>query len=266
MAIAVDNTSSSANQTGSSVSFSHTCAGSNRVLLVGVTIADSTKTVSGITYNSVALVKVDAIDMPSASRRAELWYLVAPATGSNTIAVTLTGAPISFFNVGAVSYTGVRQDSTPAVSGKYSDNAANDVLKSITTLSDNSWLVGAMTDGASANPAADSGTTLRLSVYNRAGNGYEMFFLDTNGPKTPAGAFAIGVTGTSGVGGAIVVAQIAPIINLTITDTSSSSDTVVRSLTRTLSDSVSSTDSVSKKQMNNQRKSTAGTWTPQSKS
>jgi hypothetical protein len=219
MAIALDATSSSANQTGSSVTFSHTCTGSNRILIVGVAIADNSDTVTGVTYNSVALTSIASADNFNGSRNVTLWYLIAPATGANNIVVTLSGTPAAFFSVGAASYTGVKQSGQPDAFGSYSGTSSTvDYTKSITTVADNCWLVGVLTNGNSLNPTADSGTTLRLSVYNRSGNGYELFLLDSNGAKTPASSYALGVSADAGAG-AVIVASLAPftVQNLTLT-------------------------------------------------
>src|SRR3990170_1495808 len=68
----------------------HTCTGANRVLEVAVAIRQSVsgQTVSGISYNGVALTLVDAATI-AGELRAELWRLIAPATGAHNIVVTL---------------------------------------------------------------------------------------------------------------------------------------------------------------------------------
>lgn len=73
-------------------SFAMTCSGSNRVLLVFAYYWSSGRTISGITYNSVALTQLTTQVDAGGNRTVELWYLVAPDTGSNTLALTGTGA------------------------------------------------------------------------------------------------------------------------------------------------------------------------------
>lgn len=101
---------------GGSSSFSHTVAVQpDRLLLVVVNSTDSgtsgTGTVDSATYNSVSMTRVTGspigfINLDSSST--EIFYLVAPATGSNTVAVNFTGqsggtrrivTAISFYNV-----------------------------------------------------------------------------------------------------------------------------------------------------------------------
>lgn len=82
---------------GSTTTFSHaTGAGCNNgVIFVAVFLnAASLPTITGITYNSVALGAVTptatATNIPG-DRNVSLWYLKAPATGSNDVAITLSG-------------------------------------------------------------------------------------------------------------------------------------------------------------------------------
>lgn len=209
MAIALDNSAQSSNLSGSSTSFSYTCTGSNLILIVGVQTTVN-QTVSSITYNGVGLTQIATKATPNSARGVDLWYLINPATGSNTLAVNLGGAVSNWFSVSVASYTGVKQTGQPDASGSSSANSGlTDVTQSVTTTANNCWLVGIMSNANSLNPTADSGTTLRQSLYNRSGNGYEGFYLDSNGAKTPAGSYALGVTADSG-GGTIIVASIAP--------------------------------------------------------
>jgi len=111
--IAYDNASDSTGS-GSTLTFSHTVSGTNRILLVGVAVFDSNEAlrpVTSVTYNGVALTKIDDEDTGAgSSERAELWYLVAPATGANNVVITTTGSVTQIVG-GAVSLTGVNQSS-----------------------------------------------------------------------------------------------------------------------------------------------------------
>src|SRR3972149_5162046 len=66
----------------------------------------SGQTVSGISYNGVALTLVDAATI-AGELRAELWRLIAPATGAHNIVVTLDNT--AKFVVHGCSYTGGNQ-------------------------------------------------------------------------------------------------------------------------------------------------------------
>ena len=106
MAIAFDASSNSGAQTGSSYSFSHTTTGTGRLLFVGVAQTDANVNVDSVTYNGVAMTKITTATQLLLTE-ATIFYLVAPTSGTNTVAVTLSGAADSV--AGAVSLTGVTQ-------------------------------------------------------------------------------------------------------------------------------------------------------------
>ena len=72
---------------------SHTVSGSNRLLLVGVTLWPSTlnDTVTSVTWNGTSLTKITHAQAGT-SIRTELWKLLAPATGTYNIVVTFSRA------------------------------------------------------------------------------------------------------------------------------------------------------------------------------
>jgi uncharacterized repeat protein (TIGR01451 family) len=98
-----------------SVTFAHTSTGSNLVLVVGVSMnifGGSASTVSGVTYNGVALTNAGAHNDSANQRRTEIWYLIAPATGNHPVAVTLS-IPLGTVGtvIGATTFTGADQTS-----------------------------------------------------------------------------------------------------------------------------------------------------------
>ncbi len=92
-------------------SWSHSCSGSNVVLVVGTTISNSlvsNVTVTNITYGGSTLTKVFGVGQTGSSdARIDLWYLKAPLTGTNTIDVTLSAA--ARVAAGAMCFTDVDQ-------------------------------------------------------------------------------------------------------------------------------------------------------------
>jgi len=102
----LDAVSNSGLQTGSSYSFSHTCSGSNRHLLVFVSRFGGS-TVSSITYNGVSLTFQQSADYGSGAL--EVWGLSNPDTGTHNVVVTLAAAQDSI--AGALSFNSVHQSS-----------------------------------------------------------------------------------------------------------------------------------------------------------
>ncbi len=94
-----------------------TVAGTNNVLVVGVSMnitGNTGATVSSVTYNGVALTLAGAHNDTGNSRRVEIWYLVAPATGTNNVVVNLDlpgGTGVVGTIVGATNVTGADQTS-----------------------------------------------------------------------------------------------------------------------------------------------------------
>ncbi len=89
------------------LSFSHTCSGNDRALLVGV-VANDVNVTATASYGgqSMTLLKQDD---PGATIRAFLFGLVNPPSGTNTVGVSFS---ISVRSAGvAASYTGAEQSS-----------------------------------------------------------------------------------------------------------------------------------------------------------
>lgn len=112
MAIAIDAVSSTTCDGCSSITISHTCSGADRLILVCVSYdPDDFETITGVTYNGVSLssqIQVNEGD----DAHAEIFTLVAPATGANDAVVTFSAALRRQAVVGVISLTGVDQ-STP---------------------------------------------------------------------------------------------------------------------------------------------------------
>ena len=96
---------------GTSHTWSHTvgAAGTNRILIVG-TSAESAVAVTNVTYAGQSLTLLGGQSTPGSVTRTELWYILAPATGTNNIVVNL-GANKKLA-AGAASWTGVHQTAT----------------------------------------------------------------------------------------------------------------------------------------------------------
>jgi hypothetical protein len=120
--------------TASSLTISHTTSGTNRLMLVGVSIAKQSggaPSVSSITYNGVNLSFVGSQANSDSLGRVEIWRLVAPATGANNVVVTLGAAPDAQ-TVGVMTFTGVHQ-STPL--GTFASATGDSTSASVTVTS-----------------------------------------------------------------------------------------------------------------------------------
>jgi len=199
MAIAFDAGSTDFIASASSRTFAHTCTGSNRGLFVGVE-GDGGDLLTGATYAGVAMTLIDKRQR-TAGRFEYMFYLAAPATGANNVALTAGGA-IQMRSV-AASYTGVAQTGQPeATNWGIADSVTAQAL-AVTTLTDNAWVIGLFESGQLIS--AGSGTTLRQAAATAV-----LALVDSGGPVTPAGSKTLNVnlsTTTNSVG---IVAVIAP--------------------------------------------------------
>ena len=95
------------NNISGTLSWTHvTTSSTNRFMLVGVSIGGSGGAVGNITYGGSNFTKVMATTNGTLS--SELWQLVNPPTGTNTVTITRLGSGGSLF-AGAATFSGVNQ-------------------------------------------------------------------------------------------------------------------------------------------------------------
>lgn len=180
---------------GSSKTFAHTTSGSDRILFVGV-FGSTTDVITGVTYAGVSmnLIAKDS----NGDRWAYLFYLAAPATGSNNVVISASASGAIYG--GAASYTGASQTGIPDAFKVEKASATTN----ITTVADNSWVVSVFR-GLGGSPTAGTGLTNRITS---GGTGFAMF--DQNGPNTPAGSTANMTVNTPGTNQVWILASFAP--------------------------------------------------------
>lgn len=187
MPIAFDASSLLTETTGASATFSHTTAGSNKILFVGVLILTSNDLLTGITYAGVAMTRVNTLSF-STTRRIYLYALHAPAAGANNVVVSFSSSTNSYCI--ASSYTGAKQTSTVDSQITNGFTTTGTLTTTTTTIDDNCWLIMmARTESGVPYMAAGSGTLLRQ---NNTNNSIAIF--DSNGARTPAGSQSLQTT------------------------------------------------------------------------
>jgi hypothetical protein len=98
----------------STMSWSHTvtATGANRLLTVGVAVGKNpdSGTALTVTYGGVPMTSAGIVHANNGTAGyAQLFYLLAPAPGPQTVQVTLTGGAATSIEGGSVSFTGVDQ-------------------------------------------------------------------------------------------------------------------------------------------------------------
>lgn len=114
-----------------SLSFAHACSGLNRLLLVSVHLRNTvfaSPSVGGVSYNGVPLTFLAGVTKTLSGGggtehvRTEIWYLVAPATGSHTVAITGVVSALQIDGA-AMSFTGV--DPSSPIRGSATASGSN---------------------------------------------------------------------------------------------------------------------------------------------
>ncbi|HTY75841.1 MAG TPA: hypothetical protein VMD05_09790 [Candidatus Nanoarchaeia archaeon] len=151
------NSGTTGSNPSSSLSWSHTTSsGSNRIMIVGVSIGSGTVTVSTIKYGSQSLTYLRRDH--SASESSELWYLVAPNAGTATVAVTLSANAKAVG--GSATFTGVSQTAPVIGDSSGTTGNSNSPSQSVTVNTANSFLVGNLGTSDSITVSENGGTKL----------------------------------------------------------------------------------------------------------
>lgn len=198
MAIAFDAATTPVNNSNStSLTFSHTCTGSNRALFVATGLHTS-DVVTGVTYGGVAMTLMGKV---TNGRWVYIYGLLNPASGANDVVVTCSSAA-DFLGATAMSYTGVLQSGLPDAVNTFTGNSTT-ITTSLTSVADNCWFLVAGRMGP--NATASTNTTYRGNMNDT----WEVVG-DSNGPKTPAGSFSMTSTSSSANPWNVVMLSVAP--------------------------------------------------------
>ena len=141
-----------------SLTFAYSTSGSNRYLTVSV-IIDSSSTVTGVTYNGVAMTNLVSI-RNTGGHIVYIWGLVAPATGSNNVVVTASSS--TTIGAGAIAFTGVNQ--TTPTSSPQTNQADAVTSSSLTVTSKVDDMVIDTIGSAISAPTVGAGQTQRYSL------------------------------------------------------------------------------------------------------
>jgi hypothetical protein len=198
--------------TANAISFSwnHNVAGTNRILLVGVSIRNAgSQTVNGITYATQPLTLIRA-QSNGTSIRSELWYLLDPPTGTAAVVVNFSASARAAG--GAISLTGVDQTTPIEANNAATGNSAVTLPSvNVTTVTNNAWVVDAL--GHRLNPTVTVGAGQTSRWRNTTGGGPingAGGAGSTEGPTSPAGNVTMNWGLTGSVGWAIVAAAVRP--------------------------------------------------------
>ena len=166
----------------------------NRILIVSAGSYNQSPTISGVTFGSQSLTKIDD-DIIGSDGRSYLWYLLAPAVGTDTITVTWSGTAgrkgiggMSFYNVAqtapvnantesSTSGTTAGGDVTPTTAGSMIVDGMLDISGSSSRTGNKTagWtnFIGGSDRGQSSqydlNPTIGSANTMNYTLGSGAG-------------------------------------------------------------------------------------------------
>jgi hypothetical protein len=148
---------------GSSLTFSHTTpAGSDRMLVVGISFDNDDRDVTGVTYGGTPLTFAGKREN-SDDATAEIWYLVSPPVTTANVVVTLSGSISSSYGfvAAALPLNGVHQ-TTPTGTFQSSSGGGTSASLSVTSAASGDLVVGvyaAEQDSNSGSCAQGAGQT-----------------------------------------------------------------------------------------------------------
>lgn len=196
----------------SALSWNHTTGSlTNGVLIVGVVYYPSSVsiTVSSITYNSVALTKIIRTNNGVQGATTDIWYLAAPASGTHSIAVTLSatlgnsngimGNAITIYN--AASTPEVSTSAGSVVTGSHTTHSDN-----ITTLAANAWAIDEQSYATGTTPSFVANGSQASQTTTSQGNieGSAMSTLLIASPGSSSVGWAFATTGGAATAHSIV--------------------------------------------------------------
>lgn len=155
MALAYDASSQASTAGATSLTWSHTCTGTDRAIEVDLSYyAPGGQTVTGVTYAGVALTQIDRQD-DGATDWAEIWVLSNPASGANNIVASFSGSIAAVG--GGKSYTGAHQ-TTASLTGTPAKASGSSTTPTVTVTSAVGEIASDCVANFLANESPDTGT------------------------------------------------------------------------------------------------------------
>lgn len=182
--------------TGTSFSGTFTVSsGLYRIIVVGIVgdVGGGNDDLTSVQCAGVNMTLIAKSVNAAQNRYSYLYFLVNPASGSNTISVACTNSHL--LAVSALELNGARQSNQPDASGtNVSSGAASSLTTSVTTIADKS-LVVLFEEGFNASnpPAASTGDTRR--AFDATNGRWGLF--DSTSVVHPAGSHAMTTTRTA---------------------------------------------------------------------
>ena len=153
-----DQSASATNAGNQSFNINIPAGGTNRLLIVGVSIRNNTsQTVSQVSYDGIALTRIGFLNNGTAAR-VEIWRLINPPTGNRQVDVIMSAA--ADFIAGGIAFSGVDQVLPIEASNFASGNGATASV-TVATLSSGAWVVDTLATANSNTVSVGANQTRR---------------------------------------------------------------------------------------------------------
>lgn len=181
MAVAFDAASGAQGVFVNTISWSHTCTGSDLKLFVTMSYSlVPGMTVTGVTYNGVAMTQLGSTITAPGGIKSVKYFLQNPATGANNIVLNTDNAG-DILDCNATSYNGTDTSTAPNLIATDIASGTPTTTTGTTTVN-NAWTILLGNGGQTAG----TGSTKRGSSHAQNGCIY-----DSNAAITPAGSYSM---------------------------------------------------------------------------
>lgn len=192
-AIAYSTSTSVVGGTGATYTVAYTVTGANSMLLVFPTSYDTAGwTVSGVTYNGVAMTEVGSKISGGSGYNSLYGFalpIASPDGSAHNIVVSQSGS--TSYGFVAASYSGVVQALPEASSTAETTNSAT-WAGSVTTITNNAWVVAGYRSQGNVLPTVGANTIARVGLSGSDNNAILEY---SSNPKTPAGSITLNISG-----------------------------------------------------------------------
>lgn len=191
MAIAIDSTTKPwARVDGAtSMTVAHTCSWTDRAIVVNVWHQVN---VTSVTYAWVAMTQVGTTSTDGAANKTSTFVLANPASWANNVVITVASSSVIMCEI--ASYTWVDQSSPVWASVTNWPTTTTSWTQTITTTTDNSWLIMCAKGRNWSTLTAWSNTFIRVTIEVVF---TWLFIADSNSAQTPTGSKSLNVTSAS---------------------------------------------------------------------
>ena len=172
--VVIEDASSSSGNFADTLTFSHVSQGSNRYLLCAVQwTAGTPETVSSVTFNGTALSSIDKVGGTAGFPTVELFGLVAPASTTADVVVTMSEAVDFVLIAGCVTFSGVNQTTPTSGYLEQTGTISPDAQPSLTvTSATNDFVLNALCTDGDASGTVGSGQTSQWSAGGSSSAGH----------------------------------------------------------------------------------------------